>query len=132
MIERHVGSVLVLVALAHAGATTQSTSPPHEDSVVTIDGATNPELIPNWAAWLEAFRFMAAPATPVEPIPATLFPVTTEAQRALIRHEALAVVDAEIKLAVRAAKLREKRTRTDPAGMIEQVEALEMKRRRAA
>lgn len=33
---------------------------------MTIDGSRHPEEVPNWAAWLEAFRFIEAQRTTFE------------------------------------------------------------------
>jgi hypothetical protein len=73
----------VLLAAAHARA--QGGSASHEPDVIEIDGAKNPELIPQWSAWGYAFRiFSGGPRelptsvlTHVTPVEATL--IMTEA-----------------------------------------------------
>src|SRR3954454_4077563 len=77
----------------------QSESPPE---VVTIDGSKHPEQVPNWAAWLEAFRFMAGPDTHDVPITTTVYRETARAERYRLRREALTVIAAEREMNTRA------------------------------
>jgi hypothetical protein len=118
--------VLAAVSVVHAQDT------PQASDVITIDGEKNPEMIPNWAAWLEAFRLMAGPVAPVEPIPTVIYLATSKDQRALIRKEALYVMAQERELGQHALKLQDGLTRDNMLERSEQADALEMKRRRAA
>ena len=108
----------------------------HSDSpaeFVTIDGSKHPEEVPNWAAWLEAFRFMAGPDTHDVPIPTTVYRVTSRAERYRLRREALTVVAAERETNTRATDVfNMPRTPETLPTLQAQMNALEMKRRRAA
>lgn len=135
MKPRSVGVVLACLVLAGVqGAPAQSISPSSakDDPTITIDGAKNPELIPDWAAWLEAFRFMAQPAKPHVPIPTELHLVTTEQQRALIRKEALKVIELENDLGNRGAKLQEGLDADNLSERNGKADELEMQRRQGA
>lgn len=120
--------VLTTVSVVHA----QDKPAVSDSDVITIDGAKNPEMIPNWAAWLEAFRLMAGPAAPIEPIPTVIYLATSKDQRALIRKEALNVVAQERELGQQALKLQDGLTAENMMERSEQADALELKRRRAA
>ena len=120
--------MLTAVSVVH----TQDKPPTSGADIITIDGAKNPELIPNWAAWLEAFRFMAAPAAPVEPIPTTIYLATSREQRALIRKEAMFVIAQERELGQRALKLQDGLTAENVPERSDQADVLELKRRQAA
>ncbi len=125
------GAVLVcLVASAGVLGAQEKPSPP--DEVITIDGAKNPELIPNWAAWLESFRFMSNPPAPEIPIPSTIYAVTSPEQRALVRKEALFVIAQERELGQRVLKLQEGLNAENLAERTAKVDALELKRRQEA
>jgi hypothetical protein len=129
----HFVVALVYLLLRAVSVVHAQDKPPISDSdVITIDGAKNPEMIPNWAAWLEAFRLMAGPAAPIEPIPTTIYLATSRQQRALIRKEALFVMAQERELGQRALKLQDGLTTENATDRSEQADALEMKRRRAA
>ena len=118
---------LVVVALTvGVVAQTQRTN----DPIITIDGAKNPELVPEWAAWRGVFSFMAAPAAPEVPIPTTICLVTTPEQQAFIRKEALRVIKEESDMGEVAVKLRDGLTADNLAQRTEEVETLEMRRRR--
>lgn len=120
--------VLAAVSVVHA----QDTPAGSGSDVVTIDGSKNPEMVPNWAAWLEAFRFMAQPAAPIEPIPTMIYLATSKEQRALVRKEALFVVAKERELGQRVLKLQEGLTAENLSERTERVDALEMQRRQTA
>lgn len=140
MKSRRGGVVLACLVLAGAQSTpaesapAQSISPSSatDDPRITIDGAKNPELIPDWAAWLEAFRFMALPAKPHVPIPTEVHLATTEQQRALIRKEALELIALETDLGNRGVKLQEGLNADNLAERTGKADALEMQRRQAA
>jgi hypothetical protein len=128
-----IGVALVYLLLTAVSAVHAQDKPAVSDAeIITIDGAKNPEMIPNWAAWLEAFRLMAGPAAPVEPIPTVIYLATSKDQRALIRKEALFVMAQERELGQRALKLQEGLTAENMAERSEEADALEMKRRQAA
>lgn len=105
---------------------------PSDDPVVTIDGAKNPEQIPEWAAWQEAFRYMAQPAEPEIPIPTRIWRVTSPEQRAWLRKEALRVLARDRELLARVLKLRDGLNADNTGERSARVDALEMERRRAA
>jgi hypothetical protein len=127
------GVALVYLVLTTVSAVhTQDKPTASASDVLTIDGAKNPEMVPNWAAWLEAFRFMAAPAAPIEPIPTTIYLATSKEQRALIRKESLLVMAQEREFGQRALKLQDGLTAENMSDRSDQADALEMKRRRAA
>jgi hypothetical protein len=120
--------VFTAVSVVH----TQANPSASDSDIITIDGAKNPEMIPNWAAWLEAFRFMAAPAAPIEPIPSGIYLATSKEQRALIRKESLLVIAQEREMGQRALKLQDGLTADNRSDRSDQADALEMNRRRAA
>lgn len=120
--------VLTAVSVMHA----QGKPPISDSDIITIDGEKNPELIPNWAAWLEAFRFMAGPVAPMEPIPTMIYLATSREQRALIRKEAMLVMAQERELGQRALKLQDGLTAENLPERSDRADALEMKRRQAA
>lgn len=122
----------VLACLVVATGLQAQDKPSSADEVIEIDGAKNPELIPNWAAWLESFRFMSHPAAPEVPIPSTVYAVTSPEQRELVRKEALFVVAQERELGQQALKLQEGLSADNLAERTEKVDALELKRRQAA
>jgi hypothetical protein len=126
-----IGAVLACLFASAVGVRAQEKAAT-ADEIITIDGAKNPELIPNWAAWLESFRFMSLPAKPEVPIPSTIYAVTSPEQRALVRKEALFVIAQETELGQRVLKLQEGLTAENLADRTEQVNALELKRRQAA
>jgi hypothetical protein len=127
------GSAFVYLLLTSVSAVHAQAKPPASDSeVITVDGEKNPELIPNWAAWLEAFRLMAGPAAPIEPIPTVILSrhlkgsACADSQGGAVRHGA--------GTGARSARL-EAAGRPHFANISErsdQADALEMKRRRAA
>jgi hypothetical protein len=125
-------ALVCLVFMAVSAVHTQDKPSASDSDIITIDGAKNPEMIPNWAAWLEAFRFMAAPAAPIEPIPTVVYLATSREQRALIRKESLLVMAQEREIGQRALKLQEGLTADNLSERSYQADALEMKRRRAA
>jgi hypothetical protein len=125
-------ALVCLVFTAVSTVHTQNKPSASDSDIVTIDGAKNPEMIPNWAAWLEAFRFMAAPAAPIEPIPTVVYLATSKEQRALIRKESLFVMAQEREIGQRALKLQDGLTADNLSDRSDQADALEMKRRRAA
>jgi hypothetical protein len=127
------GVALVYLVLTAVSAVHTQDKPSASDSdIVTIDGAKNPEMVPNWAAWLEAFRFMAAPAAPIEPIPTTIYLATSKEQRALIRKESLFVMAQERAFGQRALKLQDGLTSENMPERSDRADALELKRRQAA
>jgi hypothetical protein len=127
------GVSFVYVVLTAVSAVHAQGKPPVADSdIITIDGEKNPELIPNWAAWLETFRFMAGPAAPIEPIPTVIYLATSRDQRALIRKEAQFVIAEERQLGQRALKLQDGLTADNMPERSDQADALELKRRQAA
>ena len=119
--------LLVAGSIVHA----QAPSPADSD-VITIDGAKNPEQIPNWNAWLEAFRTMAGPAAPEVPIPSIIYIVTTKEQQELIRKEAQHVMAEEQRVFSEALKQLEGLTADNRAERQGRMDVLEMQRRRAA
>jgi hypothetical protein len=129
--KRCSASVALVVCLVAPAPDVQAQKPA-EDPVIAIDGAKNPELIPEWAVWLEAFRFMAGPDVHDLPIPTPVYRLTSPEQRTFIRKEALGVMAREDDLAARGAKLRDGLTPENTPERSEQADAFEMQRRRAA
>jgi hypothetical protein len=132
MHRQHFGVGLVYLLLGAVSIVHAQGKPSGSDEVVVIDGAKNPEQIPNWDAWLEAFRTMAGPAEPEVPIPSVIFIVTTQQQRELIRREAQKVMAEEQRVFGEALKLQDGLTAENRGERQNRVEALEMQRRRAA
>lgn len=127
------GAALVYLVLTAVSVVHTQDKPAGSDSdIITIDGSKNPEMVPNWAAWLEAFRFMAQPAAPIEPIPTMIYLATSRDQRALLRKEALFVMAQERELGQRALKLQDGLTAENLSERSEKADALEMRRRQAA
>ena len=126
------GGVLLCLAAVLAPSAHAQSKPRESDPVITIDGAKNPELIPDWAAWLEAFRFMSLPAEPEIPIPTPVYLAATPEQRALIRKEALYVTAHVNGIYDRALKLQTGLTAENLPQRTEEVEAMEMERRQTA
>jgi hypothetical protein len=123
------GAVLVWLMIGPL-VLAQSDSPPE---FVTIDGSKHPEQVPNWAAWLEAFRFMAGPDTHDVPIPTTVYRVTSRKERYRLRREALTVIAAEREMNTRATDVfNTPRTPETLPELQAQMNALEMTVRRAA
>lgn len=107
-------------------------APPPDDPVITIDGAKNPEKIPEWAAWQEAIRFMAQPAEPEIPIPTGIWVATSPEERAWIRRESLNLLARDRELLAAVIKLGEGVNSDNFSARSEKVDAIEMDRRRAA
>src|SRR5919197_1404007 len=127
------GAALVYLVLAAVSVVHTQDKPVGSDAdVITIDGSKNPDMVPNWAAWLEAFRFMAQPAAPIEPIPTMIYLATSREQRALVRKEALFVMAKERELGQRALKLQDGLTAENLSERSETADLLEMQRRQAA
>jgi hypothetical protein len=125
-------ALVYLVLAAVSGVHSQGKPQVSDSDVITIDGAKNPEMIPNWAAWLEAFRLIGGPAAPIEPIPTVIYLATSREQRASIRKEALFVMAQERELGQRALKLQDGLTADNLSERSERADGLEMRRRRAA
>jgi hypothetical protein len=119
---------LAIVAALSSGLSAETQK--KDDPIITIDGAKNPELIPEWAAWRSAFDFMAGPAAPEVPIPTRVVVVTTAEQQAWIRKEALRVIKEENDIHAGAAKLREGHTAETLPQVMEELNRMEMQRRR--
>ncbi len=120
--------IVAIVVVLAPGVSAQSQK--DDDPLITIDGAKNPELIPQWVAWHGAFLFMAAPAEPEVPIPTRVILVTTVEQQAWIRKEALQVIKEENDMGASVVKLREGLTAENLTQRLEEVNAMEMRRRR--
>jgi hypothetical protein len=123
-----IGAVLVCLTIGPVVLGQSQSSP----EFVLIDGSKHPEEVPNWAAWLEAFRFMAQPATHDVPIPTPVYLVTSKEERDLLRREALAVIAAERSIGDRATELFNARTSDNLTETQGKMDVLEMKRRREA
>jgi hypothetical protein len=127
VMKRLKASLAVVVVLA-SGVSAQTQK--DNDPVVTIDGTKNPELVPAWAAWQQAFHIMSGPYVHGDlPIPTTVWHVTTPEQRDLIRKEALATVANENQLGSQALKLRDGLTADNMKQRTEEAQGYEMKRR---
>jgi hypothetical protein len=125
-------SLVLLTSLLYPGARVALAQIPpvmsSAEDVVVIDGAKHPEQVPEWAAWLEAFRFMSAPAAPIEPIPTIIYDVTTPEDRALVRKESMQVIAREKAVYDRALKLLDGLTAENTAERTRQLDAIEVER----
>jgi hypothetical protein len=107
-----VASILIAVLLcprAHAQNARDDSSPPE---VIQIDGAKNPELIPQWSAWGYAFRVIAG--GPRE-LPSTVHHVASSEEKAMVLREADAVQRIDKTCQDRVLKLHPLVGREDPA-----------------
>jgi hypothetical protein len=109
MVKRHticVCVLAVLIPLSVCARAAQSTSPDTE--TVTIDGAKNPELIPQWSAWAFSFRFIAAGAQSLadEGIPTTVYRVLNKEQRLVLLKHVDAAIREQKECESRMLKLR--------------------------
>lgn len=83
MSMRRVSFVAALaVCLTSSGA---AQKPPPRDDVVVIDGTTNPEMIPQWAAWEFAFRVINGGS---KLLPSNVHHAASKEERGLISAEA--------------------------------------------
>ena len=126
-----VALVALIAGVESARLTAQANPGAADDKVITIDGSKNPELIPQWLAWQETFRFMGLPAAPEVPIPSTIWQVTTADERALIRKEAVQSLEREDEVGAQVMKIREALTQETRAGDEERVKQLELRRKQA-
>lgn len=89
-----VGVAFLITAFARDGLGQPGAQPAGGAAITTgqiIDGAVNPELIPEETAWESAFRRMAGELLPDNdlPIPTAIYHVSTPQERAMLRKEAL-------------------------------------------
>src|SRR3954453_6110786 len=77
---------------------TRVTTPPE---MLQIDGARNPELIPQWSVWGFVFRVIAG--GPGE-LPSSVYPVVSKEETALVIKEAEAVQKTDARCQARAIK----------------------------
>ncbi len=128
---------ILVVCLA---ATMTATGPPQDrpaaappdDPMIAIDGAKDPEKVPEWFVWREAFRIMAAPPEreiPM-PIPTPVWQVTSPEQRMVIRRAALRLSARDDGLMDVAVKLLDGVNAENMAARAERMDSLEMERRR--
>lgn len=106
-------------------------SPP-DDPMIAIDGAKDPEKVPEWFVWREAFRIMAAPPEPEipMPIPTPIWHVTSPGQRMVIRRTALRLSARDDALMDVAVKLLDGANAENMPARAERMDSLEMERRR--
>lgn len=88
----------------------QQTPPP--DEIVTIDGAKNPELIPQWSVWEMAFRVMAGGP---RQLPSSVYHVVSKEEGARIMAAADADQRRDAACRERIAKLRPLLLTTKPS-----------------
>ncbi len=98
-------------ALAPVIAYAQSApkSSPQEETI-TIDGARNPELIPQWSIWESAFRFIAAGTKNLadEGIPTPVYLALDRDQRLTLIKHVDAAIQGQKACETQALKLRER------------------------
>ena len=80
------------------GPALRGTTPPE---MLQIDGARNPELIPQWSVWGYVFRVIAG--GPGE-LPSSVYPVVSKQETALVIKEAEAVQKVDARCQARAVK----------------------------
>ena len=128
-------ALALVVLIASAGSiqlTGQSKSGSSgEDKVITIDGSKNPEQIPQWLAWQEAFRAMGMPIQLELPIPTTVWQVTTAGERDLIRKEAVQVLERESEIEAQVVKIREALTPETRVRDQDRVKQLDLRRKQS-
>jgi hypothetical protein len=129
--KRWCAIALVVLVSGPVRLNAQATPPSSDDKVMTIDGSKNPELIPQWLAWQEAFRAMGMPAQLDLPIPTTVWHVTTADERDLIRKEAMQSLEREDEVGAQAMKIREALTQETRARDEERITQLDLRRKQA-
>jgi hypothetical protein len=97
-------SLLVLTLLL-AASTLQT--PEQAVETVSIDGAKNPEQVPQWSVWGFAFRSIAGSGEALgdEGVPTPIYRVLTKPDRAVLLQDALAAVKAQKQCAGRVLTL---------------------------
>jgi hypothetical protein len=123
--------VLIPVVQSIRPSAQSKSSSSGDDKVITLDGSKNPEQIPQWLAWQEAFRVMGMPAQLDLPIPTTIWEVTTAAERDLIRKEAMQSLEREDEVGAQVMKIREAVTEESRARDEARAKQLDLRRRQA-
>lgn len=108
------GSLPILVLLACLPVQAPQARPQAVE-IVTIDGSVNPELVPQYRAWSNAFRLLAG-GPPGLGLPNGLREFVSPAEEELILREANQLVKMEAGCVERALKAREPLTRLERAG----------------
>ena len=121
--------VAIVFSLEEARVAAQAAK--QDDEVITIEGAKNPELIPQWLAWQEAFRIMGMPYQLEVPIPTTIWHVTTASERDFLRKESVQSLEREDEVGAQVVKIREALTPDTLARDQERVKQLEYRRKQA-
>jgi predicted ABC-class ATPase len=123
-------SLLVLTLLL-----TASTLRPPQQAVetISIDGAKNPEQVPQWAVWASSFRFIAlgGEAHGDEGIPTQIYRVLTKPDRAVLLQDALAAVKAQKQCAGRVLTLTAENPGEKREVLVEKAKEITMDCRRA-
>ena len=83
--------------VSQAPATPGATSP----EMLLVDGARNPELIPQWSVWGYVFRVIAG--GPGE-LPSSVYPFVSKAETALVIKESAAIQKVDARCQERAIK----------------------------
>jgi hypothetical protein len=127
MRPRVLGSPFVVPFLcllfAGAYARAQSGSATHEPDVIEIDGAKNPELIPQWSAWGYAFRIFSG--GPRE-LPTSVLTHVTRAEATLIMKEADGVQKVDATCQARHLKMMTERGAKKIEDLAQEVRALNL------
>lgn len=134
MKRRSVSSFACLMVAALTAAVLCQDGPgasPPDDPMIAIDGAKDPEKVPEWFVWREAFRIMAAPpdAKIPMPIPTPIWQVTSPDQRMAIRRAALRLSAKDDALMDVAVKLLDGVNPENMKARAERMDSLEMERR---
>jgi hypothetical protein len=79
----------------------QSASPPPLLEVIQVDGAKNPELIPQWSVWGTVFRIISGGP---RQLPSSVFRLVSKEEEALVMKEADAVQKVDAACLARATK----------------------------
>jgi hypothetical protein len=96
-----VSITLVLLTVTPMQARAQSASE-SSDEMMTIDGARNPELIPQWNVWAAGFRYMAK--DDIQQLPTVVLQAVTPEQRAALMREANAAATFDRECGIQAAE----------------------------
>lgn len=77
--------VMIIVAGVPAAADRQAARPKRAPEMIEIDGARNPELIPQWSAWGFAFRVIT---TGSRQLPSSVYFAVSREEEAMLMKEA--------------------------------------------
>lgn len=102
-------AIYILVMLGPAGASAQVGSKPSpEEETITIDGAKNPEMVPQWSVWESSFRFIATGTKTLgdDGIPTKIYIALDKEHRLLLMKRVDAAIQGQKDCETRTLKLR--------------------------